>query len=133
MFALTSSKEVVFVAQELAAVCLSEHGDTGRVEASSFGGAATRDAESEGSIVHVVHNNALVLGAVVRPAANVRLDDVAAVQERHFTVALDPDLPAGVLGEDGQRGNVQSELATLGELAYRESRVSARSCAAARA
>lgn len=58
-----------------------------------------------------------MLGAVVGPAADVGLDDVAAVQEGHFAVGLHPDLVPGVLGEDGQRGDVQAEFARLGELA----------------
>lgn len=47
------------------------------------------------------------------------LDDVAAVEEGHGAVLLDPDLVAGVLGDDGEGGDVQTELARLGELAYR--------------
>lgn len=58
-----------------------------------------------------------MLGAVLGPAAHVGLDDVAAVQEGHLAVGLDPDLVARVLGQDRQRGDVQPELARLGELA----------------
>lgn len=56
-----------------------------------------------------------MLRAVIAPAANVRLDNVAAVQERHLAVGLDPDLVARVLGEDGQRGDVETEFAGLCE------------------
>lgn len=58
-----------------------------------------------------------MLGAVLRPATNVRLYDVAAVEERHGSILLDPDLVAGVLGDDGEGCDVQAELARLGELA----------------
>lgn len=58
-----------------------------------------------------------MLGAVLGPAADVGLDDVAAVQEGHLAVGLDPDLVARVLGQDRQRRDVQPELARLGELA----------------
>jgi hypothetical protein len=58
-----------------------------------------------------------VLWAIFTPAADVRLEDVAAVQEGHLAVGLDPDLVAGVGRNDGQGGDVQAELARLGELA----------------
>ena len=58
-----------------------------------------------------------MLGAVLGPAANVRLDDVGPVQERLRAVVLDPDLVARALGDDGQRRDVQAELARLGHLA----------------
>lgn len=114
---LTSRKQVVLVAQELAAVGLAEDDDASRVEAARLRGAAGGDAEAEGRVVHVVDDDALVLGAVLGPAADVGLDDVAAVEEGHLAVALDPDLPASVLAEDGQGGDVQAELARLGKLA----------------
>jgi len=60
-----------------------------------------------------------VLRAVLGPATNMGLDDVATVEEGHGTVLLDPDLVAGVLGDDGEGCDVQTELARLGELAYR--------------
>lgn len=52
----------------------------------------------------------------------MRLDNVAAVQERHGTVGPDPDLVARVLGQDGQTGNVQAKLAGLAELALKTER-----------
>jgi hypothetical protein len=47
----------------------------------------------------------------------MRLDDVAAVEKRHSSILLDPDLVAGVLGDNGEGCDVQAELARLGELA----------------
>lgn len=58
-----------------------------------------------------------MLRAVLRPTSNVRLDDVAAVQEGHLAVGLDPDLVTGMLGEDWEGGDVQAEFEGLGELA----------------
>ena len=98
----------------------------------------THHAEPERDIRHAVHHAALVLGAVLGPAADVRLDDCCAslsavppfsfhlegerltvrpVQERLGAVLLDPDLVAGAGGDDGQGGDVQAELARLGHLA----------------
>lgn len=114
---LTSSKEVVFVTQVLSTICLTEDGNSSRVQSSRLSSAARSNTKAQRSIVHVVDNNALVLGAVVRPAANVSLDDVSSVQERQFSVALDPDFPSGVLGDDRKRGDVQTKFAALGELA----------------
>ena len=56
--------------------------------------------------------------AVVRPATDVRLDHVASVQKGHLPIGAHPYLPARVLGEDGQGGDVELELARLGELAF---------------
>ena len=50
----------------------------------------------------------------------MRLDDVSAVEERHSSIFLDPDLIARVLGDDGQGGDVEAEFARLGELAWRD-------------
>ena len=115
---LTRRKQIVLVAQKLAAVGLAKDDDARGVEAAGLGGAAGGDAEAERRVVHVVDDDALVLGAVVGPPADVGLDDVAAVEEGHLAVALDPYLPAGVLAEDGEGGDVQAKLARLGKLAW---------------
>lgn len=114
---LPRSKQIRLVAQVLPTVGLAEAHDAGGVEAPGLCGAPGGDAEAEGHVVHVVDDDALVLGAVLGPAADVGLDDVAAVEEGHLAVGLDPDLVAGVLGEDGEGGDVQAELARLCELA----------------
>lgn len=59
-----------------------------------------------------------MLGAVFAPPANVRLDKVPAVQERHLAVLLDPHLVPRVRRNHLQRRDVQPELARLGELAH---------------
>lgn len=115
---LTGSKQVIFVTQVLSTVGLTENGNTSRIQSSGLGGASGRDTETEGGIVHVVDYYTLVLGAVFGPSTNVSLDDIASVQEGKLSVGLDPDLPAGVLGNDGEGGDVQAEFASLGELAY---------------
>jgi hypothetical protein len=48
----------------------------------------------------------------------MRLDDVAAVEEGHGSVFLDPNLVTGVLGDNGKGCDVQAKLARLGKLAY---------------
>ena len=58
-----------------------------------------------------------MLRAVLGPAPDVGLDDVAAVKEGHLAVGLDPNLVAGVLGEDWEGGDVEAEFEGLGELA----------------
>lgn len=58
-----------------------------------------------------------MFGTILRPAAHMRLDHIATVQERHLAIRLDPHLIPGVLRQDGQRGDVQAELERLGELA----------------
>ena len=59
-----------------------------------------------------------MLGAVIGPATNVGFHDVAAVEEGHLAVGLDPDLVAGVFGEDGEGCYVESEFSGFGELAW---------------
>lgn len=58
-----------------------------------------------------------MLWAVLGPASDVCLNDVASVEKRHLAVGLDPDLVAGVLGEDWESSDVKAELEGLGELA----------------
>lgn len=110
-------KQIVLIPQVLAAVGLPKRHDARRVQTPRLARAAGGDAEAQGRVVHAVHDDALVLRAVVGPPPHVRLDDVAAVQEGHLAVGLDPDLVPGVFGQDGQRGDVQPELARLCKLA----------------
>lgn len=124
-FSFLSSKQRIFVSEVLPAVGLPEAHDAGGIQPPGLGGAAGGDAEAERGVGHAVDDDPLVAGAVVGPAADVGLDDVAAVQEGHLAVGLDPDLVPRVLGQDGQRRDVQPELARLGELACCRSLVSA--------
>ena len=89
--------------------------DTSRVEPPRLRGALGGDAKAKGYIIHVVDDDALVLWAIVGPAADMGLYNVAAVQERHFAVGLDPNLVAGMLCEDREGCDVKSELSSLGE------------------
>ena len=43
-------------------------------------------------VVHAEYDNALMFRSVFRYAAKVRFQDVIAVEKRHFTVWLYPDL-----------------------------------------
>ena len=62
-----------------------------------------------------------MLRAVLAPPTNVRLEHVAAVEVRHLAVGLDPHLVAGVRRDDAQRGDVETEFPSLGELAQADS------------
>lgn len=115
---LAGLKQGIFVTQVLAAVGLSEANNAGGVESSALCSAASADAKAQRDIVHGVDNQALVLGAVLGEAADVRLDNVSAVEEGHDAVGADPELVSRVLGEDGKGRDVDSEFASLGELAY---------------
>lgn len=68
-------------------------------------------------VVHGVHNNSGMLWNILAHAADMGLEDMVAIQVRHLTVLLDPDLELGVLGQNVERRDVQTELAGLGELA----------------
>jgi hypothetical protein len=51
----------------------------------------------------------------------MRLEHVAAVQERHLTVLLNPHLVSRVRGDYAQRCDVQTEFARLGEFTQADS------------
>lgn len=68
-------------------------------------------------IIHRQDHDATMLGTILAPAADMGLDHVAAVEEGHLPVGLDPHLVAGVRRHHVQRRHVQPELARLGELA----------------
>ena len=59
-----------------------------------------------------------MLRTILRPSPNVRLHNMATIQEWHFSIGLHPDLVSCVFGEDGESGDVQAEFASLGELAW---------------
>lgn len=96
--ARSAREKGVFVSEILATVGLPETYDAGWVEASGLCGAAGGDAEAEGRVGHIVDDDTLVARAVVRPAADVGLDDIAAVKEGHFAIGLDPQLVPRMLG-----------------------------------
>ena len=110
-------KQRILIPQELPTIRLPKRRNARRIEASRLGRAARRDPEPERRVVHAVHHDALVLGAVLGPAPDVGLEHVAAVQEGHLAVGLDPELVARVRGEDRQRGDVETEFEGFGELA----------------
>ena len=72
-------------------------------------------------VIHTQHNNTLVLSAVLTPPSHMRLEHVAAVQERHLTVLLNPHLVSRVRGDYAQRCDVQTEFARLGEFTQADS------------
>lgn len=74
--------------------------NAGRVNLPRVDRAARRHSKPERDVVHRVHDDPLVLGDVLRRLADVGLDDVVAVQERHLAVRLDPHL--------SRDGNVQA-------------------------
>jgi hypothetical protein len=76
-----------------------------------------RMAERHDILVHRVNNDTLVLRAVLAPTSDVSLDNVTTVQEGHLSVGLDPNLCASMRGNNVQSGNVEAELASLGQLA----------------
>lgn len=69
------------------------------------------------SIVHAQDNDTGMFWALLAPSANMSLDDVTSIQERHLSIRLDPDLVSSMRGNDIEGGDVQSELARLCELA----------------
>lgn len=114
----TRREQRALVPQVLAAVGLPEAHNSRRLHTPRLDSAARRHTKTNGNIVHGHDDDALVLGAVLGVAADVRLQDVAAVQERHDTVGTDPDLVAGVFCDDGEGGDVEAELARLCEFAW---------------
>lgn len=114
---LGSSKEIVFVAKILAAVGLSENCNAGGVQSPRLSCAPGCHAKAQRCVVHAVDHDALVLGAIVRPASNVSLDNVAAVEKGHLAIGSHPDFPSGMLGEDFESGDVQAELSGFCEFA----------------
>jgi hypothetical protein len=49
-------------------------------------------SEAQRGIILTVHNDTTVLGAVLGPSTNMRLHNVTSIEERHFSVGLDPQL-----------------------------------------
>lgn len=56
-----------------------------------------------------------MLGAIIAPATHVGFHNVTTIQKGHLAVGFDPDLVAGVFGEDGEGGDVEAEFASFGE------------------
>lgn len=110
-------EERVFVSQVLSAVSLAKAHNARGPRGLGGGGALCRDAEAERGVVHCVDDDAEVLGAVLGPAADVGLDDVAAVEKGHDAVGPQPNLVPRNGRQDGQGRDVQVELARLCEAA----------------
>lgn len=110
-------KESVLLSQVLANISLSVSHNTSGVQSSHLQRRLCADAESKRRIVHGEDNNTGVLGDVVTHSADVGLENMVSVKEGHLTVGLDPDLVSSMCGKQGKRGDVKSELSSLGELA----------------
>jgi hypothetical protein len=72
-------------------------------------------------VVHAQHNDTLMLRAILTPPPDMRLEHIAAVQEWHLAVLLDPHLVSCVRGDYTQRSNMQAEFACLGEFTQADS------------
>lgn len=68
-------------------------------------------------IVHVKHNNTLMLRTILTPPPNMRLDNIPTVHERHLSILLDPDLIPRMRRNHIQRSDVDAKLPRLGVLA----------------
>jgi hypothetical protein len=110
-----SREQCILLPQILPNIRLPERHNTRRVQLSRLGRTPRTHAKSQRRVVHAQHHDALVLWTVLAPAPHVRLEHVAAVQERHLAVGLDPHLVARVRRDDGQRGYVEAEFPCLGE------------------
>lgn len=75
------SEKIIFVAQVLSVIRLSEAHDTSRIQPPRLGSAASGDAKAERHVVHAIDDDTLVLRAILGEAADMGLDDVAAVEE----------------------------------------------------
>lgn len=71
---------------------LVEHNNTARIQVLGRRRRTRRRAEPEWDVGHAEDDDTLVLGRVLGDAAQVRLDDVVAVQEGELARGLDPDL-----------------------------------------
>lgn len=66
---------------------------------------------------HGENDDAGMFWRVIGDSAQVGLDDMISIEERKFSVWFDPDLVLCILGQIVERGDVQSKLARLRELA----------------
>lgn len=81
-----------------------EDKDGGRVSVAGLDGRFCGDAKTEGHVAHREHDDTLVLGRVLGDTAEVRFEDVVAVQEGQLASGLDPDLGVSeISGEEGSR------------------------------
>ena len=94
-----------------------ENYDSCRLQVFSLESASGCDSEAKREVVEVVDADRSVLGDVFGHSGDVGLDDVVAVEEGHFASSFDPDFMFGVLGDEVEAGDAESELSGFGELA----------------
>mmetsp|Transcript_48476 Transcript_48476/g.89910 ORF Transcript_48476/g.89910 Transcript_48476/m.89910 type:complete len:223 (-) Transcript_48476:176-844(-) len=109
--------------QVLPDVGLVQHHVRARIQLSTRVRALRRHAEPQRHVRHAQYHHSRVPRRPLRNARHPVLGDVVAVQERHFRIGLDPHLVLRVLRQVIQRGDSQSKLAGLGELAQTRSEV----------
>lgn len=114
---LSSRKQIILIPQILSTIRLPKRHHPRRIQPARLTRAPRRDPKSKRRVIHTIHHDALMLGAIIAPPTHVGFDDISTVQKGHFAVGLDPNLVAGVFGEDGEGGDVQAEFACLGEFA----------------
>ena len=112
----TSREQTILISQILSTIRLPEACNARRIQSPCLLCTSRRDSKAQWCIVHRVNYHTLMLWAILRPSANMRLDNMTTVQKRHLSVRLHPDLISCVFCEDRKRSDVQSELSGLGEL-----------------
>lgn len=109
-------KLVIFDPEVLPDVCLVEGDDGSGVQHPETFRSLGQSPKAQRVSLHGVDDHPHVALGALRDLLEVRLEDVVAVEVVLLAGRLDPDFFLGVLGEDVETGDVETELAGFGEL-----------------
>lgn len=110
-------KESVLITEVLTHITLSKSDNGSGLRSPRLNRRLGSDTKTKGMIIHGVNNNTGMLWHIFAHATHMGLENVVTIQEGHLTILLDPDLKLGVLCQQLKGGDVQTELAGLGEFA----------------
>ena len=98
----SSRKQGILLPQILTHIRLSKRHHPGGIQLPRLRRTPRTNPKPQRRIIHTQHHHSLMLGTVLAPPSHMRFQHVAAVQEWHLAVGLDPYFVARVRGDDGQ-------------------------------
>lgn len=110
------NQSVILRSEIFSRISLIENNNRRWLELFRLKSSSCSNPKSQWQVVKVVDTYGCVLRNVLSHSSDMGFDDMVAIQERHLTASLHPDLVFGVFCHQIQTRHTQSELTRLREL-----------------
>lgn len=108
---------LIFCSQVFSSVRLVENHHRSRLQVFCLQGSSGGHSKAQGEVLEVVYAHGGVLGDILCHPGDMGFDDVISIEVGHLSARLDPNLVGRISRDEIKAGDVQTEFASLGELA----------------